>query len=64
MVFVPIIFNLCQTFPLFAKPKNVYWEGHSQATDMPATSQGTAGQVTGHGNNSDEITAQSVVPSL
>ena len=36
--------------------------GNSQATDIPATSQGTAGQVTGY--DSDENMAQSVVPSL
>ena len=37
-------------------------KGNSQATDIPATSQGTAGQVTGY--DSDENMAQSVVPSL
>ena len=37
-------------------------KGNSQVTDIPATSQGTAGQVTGY--NSDENMAQSVVPSL
>ena len=37
-------------------------KGSSQATDFPATSQGTAGQVTGY--DSHENIAQSVVPSL
>ena len=37
-------------------------KGHSQATDIPATFQGTAGQVTGY--DCDENIAQSVVPSL
>ena len=37
-------------------------KGHSLATDIPATSQGTAGQVTGY--DSDENIPQSVVPSL
>ena len=37
-------------------------KGNSQATDISATSQGTAGQVTGY--DSDENLAQSVVPSL
>ena len=37
-------------------------KGHSQAKDIPTTSQGTAGQVTGY--DVDVSTAQSVVPSL
>ena len=37
-------------------------KGNSQATDIPATSQGTAGQVTAY--DIDENIAQSVVPSL
>ena len=37
-------------------------KGNSQATDIPAIFQGTAGQVTGY--DSDENIAQSVVPSL
>ena len=35
-------------------------KGNSQTTDIPATSQGTAGQVTGY--DYDENTAQSVIP--
>ena len=37
-------------------------KGHSQPIDIPGTSQGTAGQVTGH--DTEESIAQSLVPSL
>ena len=33
-------------------------QGHLSTTDTPASSQGSAGQVTGYSNHSDEITAQ------
>ena len=48
--------------------KRVQWmeaaleKGHSQATDIPSTSQGAAGQVMGY--DSDAITVQSVVTRI